>query len=153
MSHNGIAWFKGRLVADPEFKTGSGWTLAKLRIAVKREVPKKGQTKLAEVSDFFDVTAWGKVADGCRRLRKGDPVAMEVEPSIESWEENGQKRRKVAFKASVVALVMWGDGPTRNAPVATQSDPGAYIPPPPPDDPGMEPPPMDGPPELDDVPF
>lgn len=60
----------GRLTRDPEIRqTQDGLTIARFGIAVDR----RGQNK---ESDFFNCTAFGKLAEFCERyLRKGTKIA------------------------------------------------------------------------------
>jgi single-strand DNA-binding protein len=79
----------GRLVADPEHRqTGSGKSVANLRIAVDR----KGREK---ETDFFDVTAWGQSADfACTYLSKGRLVAIDGRIQVRSYTDKENQQRK-----------------------------------------------------------
>ena len=152
---SGLTIFRCRLAADPEVKSGPNYKLTKLRIAQKKEVKGKAGTPPKDVSEFFDVTCWGKCAEGAARLVKGDVLLIEAAPKIEAWVDKTTQKNmsKVGFVASIVALVMWGDEANGSAALNQSSQQSeAPPPPPPPIDPPADAPPPDPFPE-DDVPF
>lgn len=154
---SGLTLFRCRLAADPDVKSGPNYKLTKLRIAQKSEVKGKAGAPSKQVSEFFDVTCWGKVAEGAARLVKGDVLLIEAKPKIEAWvDKTTQKNKsKVAFVAETVALVVWGDAQGQGS--AALNQPGQHSEAPPPPPPPMDPPPMDPPadfpPDGDDLPF
>lgn len=80
----------GRLTKDPEVRyTPSGQQLAKFGLAVSRIRSKTDET------DFFNITAWGKLAEICGQyLKKGRLVLIEGEIRTGSYEtQDGQKRK------------------------------------------------------------
>lgn len=82
----------GRLTATPESKaTGSGIQIAKFFLAVDEFV--KGEKR----ANFFEVTAFGKVAEFiCSYVNKGDKVAVMGSIRQERWEDkDGGKHSKV----------------------------------------------------------
>ena len=98
----------GRLTRDAELKYTSGGTaVSKLGIAVNRRV-KKGD-EWTESASFFDVTLWGKMAEGLYQyLVKGKQIAIEGELEQERWEKDGQAHSKVTITASNVQLLGGG---------------------------------------------
>jgi single-strand DNA-binding protein len=103
----------GRLVNDAILKyTGGGMAIANLSLAVNRRV-KKGDQWTEEVS-FFEVTLWGKTAEGLKQyLLKGKQIAVEGELRQERWEKDGQSRSKVVINASNVQLLGGNDKPAQ----------------------------------------
>jgi len=93
----------GRLTRDAELKfIPSGTAVAKASIAVNRYA---GQNKDEEVS-FFDVTIWGKQAEGLNQyLTKGKQVVISGELKQERWEKDGQARSRVEIVARQIQLV------------------------------------------------
>ena len=95
----------GRLTRDMELKyTQSGTALGSLSIAVGKK-RKQGDEWIDEVS-FFDVTLWGKQAESLSQyLVKGKQIGVLGELKQERWEQDGQKRSKVAINAQTVQLL------------------------------------------------
>ena len=100
----------GRLTRDAELKyTTGGTAVSKLGIAVNKRV-KKGD-EWTEQASFFDVTLWGKMAEGLNQyLVKGKQIAIEGELEQERWEKDGQAHSKVTITASNVQLLGGGQG-------------------------------------------
>lgn len=66
----------GNLTRDPEMRfTGNGRSVASLRVAVSRRYQVNGEWQ--EQSSYFDVTAWGQLADNvASTLHKGNRVVV-----------------------------------------------------------------------------
>jgi len=91
----------GNLCRDPELKyTQSGVALWKVPLAVPRSY-KKGDVWEKETS-FFDIEAWGKLAESLNGMSKGQRVLVIGELRQEQWEKDGQKHSKVKIVASAV---------------------------------------------------
>jgi single-strand DNA-binding protein len=89
----------GRLTADPEIKfTGNGNAVVNFSVAVNR---KKGEE---EYTSFFDVTAWGTLAQNVAdSLHKGDRVIVDGELTQDRFEsKDGKKLSKVVLNANSV---------------------------------------------------
>ncbi len=87
----------GNLTRDPETRTtASGFTIAKLGLAMSYAYTTKGGEKREEVT-FVDVDAFGKQAEIIAKyLRKGSPIHIEGRLKLDQWETNeGQKRLKL----------------------------------------------------------
>jgi len=84
----------GRLTRDPELKTVGGVSLVTFGVAVNRK------TKNGEEAHFFDVEAWREKADIIAKyLKKGDPVDLECQMKVDSFEDkDGNKRTKIKFE-------------------------------------------------------
>lgn len=95
-SFNGI----GRLVSDPEVKTlPSGTTVCNMRVAIDRAGKKQDDGSYA--SGFFDVAAFGKLADVCAEyLSKGKKVGISGQLLFDEWESDAGKRSKVSIIAN-----------------------------------------------------
>jgi single-strand DNA-binding protein len=93
----------GNLTRDPELRfTPSGLAVASLSVAVNR---KRGEE---EVVSFFDVTAFGTLAENVCELGKGTRVIVVGRLEQRSWEQDGNKRSKVELVAdSIGPDVRW----------------------------------------------
>lgn len=95
----------GRLTRDPEIRyTSTGTPSAKFGLAVDRKFKDKGGKK---TTDFFDVEAWGKLAELCgNHLDKGRQVAIEGEMRRDEWtDKEGQKRTSWKVNADTVEFL------------------------------------------------
>lgn len=81
---------KGRLVRDPDLRTGqTGNEYCKFTVAVDRRV-QKGKEKVA---DFIDCTAFGQTAAAIGKyMKKGRPILVEGRMESSHSEKEGQKR-------------------------------------------------------------
>jgi single-strand DNA-binding protein len=89
MSFNKII-FIGRLTADPEIKwTQTGSQIANFSIAVDRQKTKDKEKE----TDFFNIVAWGKLAEICAQyIKKGKLVLVEGSGQNQSYEKDGVRR-------------------------------------------------------------
>jgi single-strand DNA-binding protein len=95
----------GNLGADPdEFSAG-----CRFSVAVNERVKKDGEW--AEAVSFFDVTAFGKLAEPIVKwLKKGSPVAVDGRLRQERWtDKNDQKRYSVKVIADSVQFLPDGE--------------------------------------------
>jgi len=96
----------GNLTRDPELRfTPNGTAVASFGLAVNRNIQNKNSGEWETRVDFFNVTAWYKLAENCAEsLSKGDRVLVSGRLSQDSWEsKDGQKRSTVRIIATVVA--------------------------------------------------
>ncbi len=96
----------GNLTRDPELRfTPNGTAVVSFGLAVNRNIQNKTSGEWETQVDFFNVTAWYKLAENCAEsLNKGDRVLVTGRLSQDSWEsKEGQKRSTVRIVASVVA--------------------------------------------------
>ncbi|MBC7334442.1 MAG: single-stranded DNA-binding protein [Actinobacteria bacterium] len=95
----------GNLTRDPEVKyTDEGIAIAEMRLAVnKRWKDKDG--KDIEIVDYFNVTAWGSLAENCvDSLKKGDRIVINGHLNLRNWEaKDGKKYNLTNIVADVVA--------------------------------------------------
>ena len=99
----------GNITRDPELRfTPSGTAVVSFGLAVNRSIQNKKSGEWQTEVDFFNVTAWFKLAENCAEsLSKGDRVLVSGRLSQDSWEDKeGQKRSTVKVIASVVAPSM-----------------------------------------------
>ncbi|MEG0073100.1 MAG: single-stranded DNA-binding protein [Clostridia bacterium] len=82
----------GRLTRDPEQRsTANNLLVTTFSLAVNRKYVAPGQERQA---DFFNVVAYGKMAEFCSKYyKKGQQVLVEGRMQNRTWEDqNGQKR-------------------------------------------------------------
>lgn len=109
----------GRLTRDPEMRTTtSGKSITSFSLAVDRG----GQS---EQTDFFDVTAWEKLAELVNQyLSKGRRCLVQGRLQQDSWDdkETGKKRSKIVVVATDVTFL---DGPSDGQPGSQGSSKGS----------------------------
>lgn len=97
----------GRLLRDPELKTGaSGTEYLKTGIAVDDGWGDKRKTY------FMDIAAFGKLAERVHPdLSKGVPVVVRGRLTIEQWEakDGGGKRERVVILCDQLDRLTWPD--------------------------------------------
>jgi len=95
----------GNLARDPEIKyTNEGLAIADLRVAVNRKWKDKDGNGVENV-EFFNVTAWNKLAENCaNNLKKGDRVIISGRLNHRSFDtKDGKKVNIMNVIADVVA--------------------------------------------------
>ncbi|TAM59809.1 single-stranded DNA-binding protein [bacterium] len=103
----------GRLTRDPELRAlSSGANVAKFTVAVDRRG--RGANRENREADFFDVTAWDRLAETCNTyLKKGMLVLVEGRIQIRTYEDkDGVKRKAVDLIANDMQML---DRPSANA--------------------------------------
>lgn len=90
----------GNLTQDPTLKTiKTGNSLVSVGLAVSRRWRNK-QDQWEEETSFFDVTAWGELAENmAASLSKGNKVIVSGRLEQQTWEKDGQKHSKVVVIA------------------------------------------------------
>lgn len=79
----------GRLVRDPELKTGGGVEYCKFTVAVNRPVGKDKE----KITDFLPCTAWRQTAAFVNQyFHQGDGIIVEGALHTRQYEKDGQKR-------------------------------------------------------------
>lgn len=111
----------GNLAADPELKNlPSGQSVTSFAVAVNRSwTGSDGEAQ--EQVDFFDVVAWGKLAELVDQyLSKGRKVMVVGRLQNRSWEaQDGSKRRKTEIVAGEVNFLdRAGEGEGTAAPTS-----------------------------------
>ena len=87
-----IAILMGRLTRDPELKyTSNGKAYANFTLAVQ---------KTKDEAEFIDCTAWEKTAENIAEyFRKGNRILIQGRLSVNSYEQNGEKRKFTRVQA------------------------------------------------------
>jgi single-strand DNA-binding protein len=96
----------GNLTREPELRfTPSGQASATFGIAVNRTWTDRQSQERKESSSFFDVVAWGNLAENAAAsLAKGTRVVVTGRLDQRSWEtQEGEKRSKVEITADDLA--------------------------------------------------
>lgn len=97
----------GNLGRDPEMRyTPSGKPVTSFSVAVSRSFV-KAEGERTEVTDWFNVVAWGRLAEICSQyLTKGSMVYVEGRLETRSWEgDNGQKHYRTELVANDVNIL------------------------------------------------
>jgi single-strand DNA-binding protein len=99
----------GNLTRDPEIRTTpNGQNVCSFSLAVNRSWQGSDGSQQDAV-DYFDVTAWGKLAELVNQyLKKGRKCLVMGRLSQRSWEQDGQKRSKVEVVANDVTFLDGG---------------------------------------------
>lgn len=86
----------GNIGQNPELRyTSAGTAVTKLNLANKRW-KKSADGKGEEVTSWFDVVVWGKMAENvCKFVGRGDRIAVSGHLEQETWEKEGQKRTAI----------------------------------------------------------
>jgi len=95
----------GNLARDPEIKyTNEGLAITDLRVAVNRKWKDKDGNETENV-EFFNITAWNKLAENCSNdLKKGDRVIVSGRLNHRSFDtKDGKKINIMNVIADVVA--------------------------------------------------
>ena len=95
----------GNLARDPEIKyTNEGLAITDLRVAVNRRWKDKDGNDMENV-EFFNITAWNKLAENCSNdLKKGDRVIVSGRLNHRSFDtKDGKKINIMNVIADVVA--------------------------------------------------
>lgn len=115
----------GNLTRDPELRTTSGGqNVVRFGLAVNRSWQGSDGAR-QEAVDFFDISAWAKLADLINQyLKKGSRCLIQGRLSYSSWDDkdSGQKRSKVEVVASDVTFLD-GSGGDSTVPSAGSSEP------------------------------
>ena len=81
----------GHLGADPEVREVGNGVVANMRVAAKDSWVQDGERK--ERTDWIPVTIWGKLAERCRSLSKGDGLIAVGKFRTRKWQDkNGNDR-------------------------------------------------------------
>jgi single-strand DNA-binding protein len=119
----------GNLCRDPELRTTSGGTaICNLRLAVNERTKDAGG-QWRDQASFFDVTAFGSLAEHCAKyLAKGRQVAIDGRLRWRSWEaKDGSKHEAVEVVAESVQVIGSRETAASTASVTT-STPSSVVP-------------------------
>ena len=83
----------GRIGKDPEIQyTADGTGIARFSVATNTSKVKEGDKWVDGPPDWHRVVAWGKLADRCGFLGKGELVYVEGKLRTRSYDKEGEKR-------------------------------------------------------------
>ena len=93
-----IAILMGRLTRDPELKyTSNGKAYANFTLAVQ---------KTKDEAEFIDCVAWEKTAENIAEyFGKGNRILIQGRLSVNSYEQNGEKRKFTRVLANTFELI------------------------------------------------
>ncbi len=96
----------GNLTREVSLHFGpSGMAFAEFGVAVNRRWRESGSAEWQEQVSFFDVKAFGKLAENVgQSLQRGDRVTVTGSVRQDTWEKDGQERRKERVYADDVAV-------------------------------------------------
>lgn len=118
-----IVILMGNMTRDPELRyTPNGRAVAQVGLAVNRQFKDASGETRKEV-DFFDVVAWGKLAEIISQYgKKGQGIHVTGRLQTRSWEaQDGSKRNKTEVIANDISLVGGrGDRPAEAMEYATE---------------------------------
>jgi single-strand DNA-binding protein len=105
MNYINNIYLLGNLTRDPEIKyTNEGTAITEMGLASNKKWTDKNGKDL-ETVDYFNITAWGNLAENCAAaLKKGDRVLVSGHLNLRSWEnKEGKKYNITSITADVVA--------------------------------------------------
>ena len=88
----------GRMARDPELRyTSSGKAYANFTLAVQ---------KTKDEAEFIDCVAWEKTAENIAEyFRKGNRILIQGRLSVNSYEQNGEKRKFIRVLANTFEFI------------------------------------------------
>lgn len=97
----------GNLTRDPDYKQqASGQGVCKLSLASNRQFRNKQTGLMVQEVCYIDVDVWGAQAENCRQyLQKGRPVLVEGRLKLDTWESEGQVKRRHSIVADRVVFL------------------------------------------------
>ena len=100
----------GRLTRDPELRyTSGGRGVCDVGLAVNREYTVNNERR--KETAFVDVTVWGRQAEViCEYMKKGREIYLEGRLTLDTWEQDGQKRSKLKVIAENFQFLGGGGG-------------------------------------------
>jgi len=96
----------GNVTKNPEVRyiPSSGTPVAKFGIAVNKKYKSGDETK--EDTLFVDVAAFARTAEIVGEyVTKGDPILIEGELKLQTWEQNGEKKSKHEVRANNIQML------------------------------------------------
>lgn len=102
------AFIIGNVGRDPEMRyTPQGSAVTTFSVAVNRTLFSRDGEAPRDETEWFRVTAWGKLAETCNQyLAKGQQVCIEGSVHLNSWEGNdGQKHAALALTATDMLML------------------------------------------------
>jgi len=115
MSSLNQVFFIGNVAKDVESTTTTkGKLVAKFPIAIDRQWPDNGHTKLREV-DYHQIVCWGKLAEISEKIvHKGDKVLIQGSLLNHSYKDKDNKVKYVSeIHASEMKVLHWKQNKTK----------------------------------------
>lgn len=110
----------GNLGKDPETRNlESGNTVTGFSMATS-ESCRDAAGEWKEQTEWHKIVAWGKLAERCALLTKGQTVYVEGKLTTRSYEKDGQKRYITEVVANYVRSIRKSENPSENAPVSRE---------------------------------
>jgi single-strand DNA-binding protein len=96
----------GNLTHDPRLRyLSTGQAMTGFGVAVNRRWHNRQTQQWEESTSFFDVAAWGTLAENvAQSLKKGDRVVVAGRLDQRSWETEGERHSKVEIVAEEIAV-------------------------------------------------
>jgi single-strand DNA-binding protein len=93
----------GHLGRDAETRyTQSGRTVCNFSVAATIRLGER------ELTEWFNVEAWGTLGEACGELKKGEAVIAIGRQKTSSWEtKEGETRRRTSLVAEYVGRTLW----------------------------------------------
>jgi single-strand DNA-binding protein len=97
----------GNLTKDPDYKQQtSGQGVCRLSLASNRQFRNKQTGAMVQEVCYIDVDVWGAQAENCKQyLQKGRPILVEGRLKLDTWEAEGQTRRRHSIVAERVVFL------------------------------------------------
>lgn len=100
----------GNLLGDPDLKSFENGSVCNFGIASNRKYKTKSGENAQETC-FVDVETWGKLSETCAKyLAKGKLVLIQGRLKLNSWEQDGERRKKHVILADKVVFLNGGKG-------------------------------------------
>lgn len=116
----------GRLTQDPVLSEHNGTALVEMSIATSRYTGKNEDGSARNVTDYLDLTVWGKIAEThAKNLGKGHLIVANGPLVQQRWETDGTKRSKHVLNADTIEYLQKPTG-TAQAPSETDSENEAF---------------------------
>lgn len=100
----------GNLTRDPDYKVqSSGQAVCKLSLASNRQFRNKQTGAMTQEVCYIDVDVWGAQAENCKQyLSKGRSVLIEGRLKLDTWESEGQIKRRHSIVADRIVFLGFG---------------------------------------------
>ena len=116
----------GNLTRDPELRTTPGGiNVCSFTVAVNRKQTKEQREKGQSVADYFNCTAWDKLADVCAKcLTKGKKVAVRGPVSARAFtNSNNEARASLELKVDDIEFLSPRENANAPQPVEAPENP------------------------------
>ena len=117
----------GNLTRDVELRyIPSGMAVSDIGLAINDRVKKDGQW--VEETTFVDVTLWGRTAEIANEyLSKGSNVLIEGRLKLDSWETDGQERKRRLTDVSIAKFATRSFSSSSGRALLGKKGPGSVV--------------------------